>query len=337
VRKRGNKIAYVDLFAGPGRYSDGSKSTPLLVLEKAISDPVMRKMLVTVFNDKDPEFTSALAHAIRTLPDIEELEYPPQVHCQEIGSKVVEMFEQMELIPTLMFVDPWGYKGLSLRLIQSVLKDWGCDCIFFFNYNRINMGLSNPLVQEHMKALFGLERANSLSKELERLSAADRELTIVEELVEALKQYGGEYVLPFRFRNERGTRTSHHLIFVSKNFTAYHIMKEIMARESSSTHLGVPSFEYSLADWRFPQLFALNKPLEELVPDLIEIFSGQNITVGSIYQLHSVGKPFIKKNYKDVLRQLEAEGRIVADPPSQKRRKGTIGDGVRITFQAKET
>jgi len=73
----------------------------------------MREMLVTVFNDKDPEFTSALAHAIRTLPDIEELEYPPQVHCQEIGSKVVEMFEQMELIPTLMFVDPWGYKGLS--------------------------------------------------------------------------------------------------------------------------------------------------------------------------------------------------------------------------------
>jgi three-Cys-motif partner protein len=29
------RLAYVDLFAGPGRYEDGTKSTPLLILEKA--------------------------------------------------------------------------------------------------------------------------------------------------------------------------------------------------------------------------------------------------------------------------------------------------------------
>ena len=61
-------------------------------------------------------------------------------------------------MPTFFFVDPWGYKGLSLRLINSVLKDWGCDCVFFFNYNRINMGLGNDAVEKHMDALFGKER-----------------------------------------------------------------------------------------------------------------------------------------------------------------------------------
>ena len=76
-----------------------------------------------------------------------------------MGEEIVKMFEEMSLVPTLFFVDPWGYKGLSLRLVNSVLKDWGCDCIFFFNYNRINMGLSNPFVKEHMNALFGEERA----------------------------------------------------------------------------------------------------------------------------------------------------------------------------------
>ena len=45
------KIAYIDLFAGPGRYKDGTKSTPLLVLETAISDLKMRERLVTIFND----------------------------------------------------------------------------------------------------------------------------------------------------------------------------------------------------------------------------------------------------------------------------------------------
>src|SRR5262245_30365084 len=36
AKMRDNTIAYMDLYAGPGRYKDGSASTPLLVLEKAL-------------------------------------------------------------------------------------------------------------------------------------------------------------------------------------------------------------------------------------------------------------------------------------------------------------
>ena len=38
AKKRKKNIAYIDLFSGPGRYQDGSKSTPLLILERAIAD-----------------------------------------------------------------------------------------------------------------------------------------------------------------------------------------------------------------------------------------------------------------------------------------------------------
>ncbi|MFN5727673.1 MAG: three-Cys-motif partner protein TcmP, partial [Pseudanabaena sp.] len=30
AKRYGNKIGYIDLFAGPGRYKDGAKSTPIL-------------------------------------------------------------------------------------------------------------------------------------------------------------------------------------------------------------------------------------------------------------------------------------------------------------------
>jgi len=233
AKKWSNKIAYIDLFAGPGRFKDGTKSTPLLLLEKAIVDPVMREMLVTLFNDANEDFSRSLDQAISEIPGIGKLKYAPQVHNFEVGEKIANMFNEMRLVPTLFFVDPWGYKGLSLDLVGSVLKDWGCDCIFFFNYNRINMGLSNRLVVEHMNALFGTERADILRQELEPLSPGERELLIIEELSKALKDKGGKYVLPFRFRNEKGSRTSHHLIFVSKNIRGYEIMKEIMAKESS--------------------------------------------------------------------------------------------------------
>ena len=51
--KAQTKIAYIDLFSGPGRYADGTLSTPLLVLKKAIDDPKMHSILVTLFNHRD--------------------------------------------------------------------------------------------------------------------------------------------------------------------------------------------------------------------------------------------------------------------------------------------
>jgi hypothetical protein len=43
VKQQNWPIAYIDLFAGPGRYKDGTKSTPLLILESAIADAEMQR------------------------------------------------------------------------------------------------------------------------------------------------------------------------------------------------------------------------------------------------------------------------------------------------------
>jgi len=60
--------------------------------------------------------------------------------------------------------------------------------------------------------------------------------------------------------------------------------------------------------------------------------NGQTLTVDAIYNLHNVGKPYTMKNYKAVLLKMEQENAIQTDPPSTKRRKGTIGDNVKVTF-----
>ena len=170
-------------------------------------------------------------------------------------------------MPTLFLVDPWGYKGLSSQLVIAVLKDWGCNCTFFFNYNRINIGLANPMVQEHMVALFGEDCAQPLREKRAGRSPEDRESCIVEELCAAFgaKLAGAKqerYVLPFRFKNGAGTRTGHHLFFVSKHPLGYSIMKEITAAESSLHEQGVSSFHYSPAGIRFPLHSELKRPLD---------------------------------------------------------------------------
>lgn len=336
AKHRSQRIAYIDLFAGPGRYKNGAESTPIKVLKHAIADPDMREMLLTLFNDKDKNNASSLMKALNDIPAIDSLKYKPTVECEEVGTRIVEMFNKMRLIPTFFFVDPWGYKGLSLALINSVLKDWGCDCVFFFNYNRINMGLNNCAVREHMDVLFGGARAQRIRERLEGLEPEDREALIIEELSLALREMGAKYVLPFTFKNSNGTRTTHHLIFCSKNFKGYEIMKEIMARESTEQDQGVPSFAYSPASRKYPLLFELSRPLDDLENMLLTEFKGQRLRMQEIYERHSVGRPYIKPNYKRALAKLEAEGKIRADPPAAKRRKNkgviTFADNVIVTF-----
>jgi len=336
TRARGNRIAYIDLFAGPGRYEDGMLSTPLLVLTKAIDDPNMREMLVTLFNDRDSGNVGKLKTAIDELPGIETLKHRPQVSNDVVGEEIAKMFAGIRLVPTFFFVDPWGYKGLSLKLINSVLQNWGCDCVFFFNYNRVNMGLNNDAVREHMDALFGKERADLLRARLLGLRPEEREMLIVEELSQALKQMGASFVLPFAFKDERSDRTKHHLIFATKHFKGYEIMKGIMAKESSERVQGVATFEYSHATETYPMLFELSRPLDDLAAMLLYEFAGQNVTMKDIYLRHSVDKPYIDSNYKRVLASMEADGKIRANPPARDRpkRKGevTFADSVVVSF-----
>jgi three-Cys-motif partner protein len=335
LKKQRGRIAYIDLFAGPGKYKDGTKSTPLLVLEKAIADPDMRERLVTTFNDADQENVRSLQGEIAALPGIEKLKYQPDVEIGEVGDETVQAFRKIDLLPTFLFADPWGYKGLSLSLIDSVLKNWGCDCVFFFNYNRINPGLGNEAVKGHMDALFGLDRAQRLREKLAGLPSWEREPAIIEALCEAVAELGAKYVLPFCFKDDRGVRTSHHLVFATKNPVGYGIMKDIMAKVSSEQHQGVASFGYCPASTIYPKLFELNRPLDDLEEMLLRDFAGQTLTTQRIYDLHNVGRPYTMKNYKAVLLKMEEQGLVSSVPPALKRRKDTFADHVFVTFPKK--
>ena len=166
AQRNGGKIAYIDLYAGPGRYKDGAASTPLLVLQTAINHTQMSQMLVSYFNDAENNNINTLENEIRKLPNIENLKYSPIIRCGEIDDEAEQYFTQTQLIPAFSFVDPFGYKGLSLKIVKGVIKDWGCDCVFFFNYNRINAGITNNNVSRHIDALFSKARADKLRQTL---------------------------------------------------------------------------------------------------------------------------------------------------------------------------
>jgi three-Cys-motif partner protein len=332
-------IAYVDLFSGPGKFEDGSDSTPLRILNHAKEDEALSRRLVTIFNDMNPEYSNRLQAATNALPGIGKMVIPPQIMNIEVGTELVDVLRVASEMPTLFFIDPWGYKGLSLDLIGGAIRNWGCDCIFFFNYNRINAGLDNAIVADHMRQLFGVERFERLRAEVNRLSPRERERAIMSAMTESLKEVGGRYVLPFGIKNQHGTRTSHYIIFVSKHFRGYHIMKEVMI--GLSTNEGeIGSFEYLPV--RSPQLRLLDFDNPHSISTLKEIllrqFAGRSMSVAQTYEASTVDTPYTLRNVKRSIAELEAEGRVVVDPPADKRpkRKGavTLADDKIVTFPA---
>ncbi len=86
-------------------------------------------------------------------------------------------------------------------------------------------------------------------------------------------------------------------------------------------------------------MFELSRPLDDLEEMLLEEYAGLTLTMQQIYEQHNIGKPYIKRNYKDVLIKMEATGKIVADPPASKRRpyKGqtSFSDTTRVIFPAR--
>ncbi len=116
------------------------------------------------------------------------------------------------MIPILAFIDPWGYKGVSKGLLRLLIKDFGCECIFLFNYNRINMAINKQATEQHLVALLGEERLQRLRSEVASLRPGLRETQVIRAVGEAVGDIGGKYLLPFRFPWSGG-RTSYYICF----------------------------------------------------------------------------------------------------------------------------
>ncbi|MPM27936.1 hypothetical protein SDC9_74452 [bioreactor metagenome] len=319
-------IGYIDLYCGPGKYSDGTPSVPLLIINEILNDSELASRMFLVFNDADGENIRKLEEEIKAIPKSEDIIKRIAFSTNIVDGEFWEKIRINPQIPVLSYIDPFGYKGLTIELIKKLLASKGSDCIFFFNYNRINMAFSsNPYFDEHLSALFGKEKTTRLKKELASLAPSEREKTVIDALVETLKENTADYVLPFKFYCTDMKRTSHYIIFVTKHIAGCRIMKSIMYTNSAKDVDAVASFELKdRANFgsQSEQLSLFSRPLDELCELLKEKYKGrsENIKVICNEIVYDNCSVFMPNNVKDALRRLENEGVVKIEG----RKKATI-------------
>jgi three-Cys-motif partner protein len=333
ARRRGQPVGYLDFFAGQGRYDDNSESTPLLLLRRVIDKPNLHDVFRAHFNDANPQAAARLEVEIERLPGVSCLRYRPQVFNETIGPETASAVLARNFPPTLFYVDPRGYKGLTRGLIQGALRHWGCEIIFFFNFNRVNAGVTNECVAERIDELFGGDEADELRARVAELHGYDREQAVMDQLEASIRQDRSLFVQRFTFLDRRGCRISHHLVHVTKNPIGHRIMTDVMANASTWCRDGVPSFRCGPEPEE--TLLDVVSPLESLKRDLMTYFAGQSPTFGDLYDRHSPGRRFTQANYRETIRELESEGRLtIPDVPGRKRRSGTLPNWVVVVFPA---
>jgi three-Cys-motif partner protein len=324
------KVGYVDLYSGPGRFKDGSKSTPLLVMEQVAQSERLRSAVASYFNDSNPEFVEILREEIAEIEGIDDLTFEPRFSSGEVSDSFADLYAG-EAVPTLTFLDPWGYKGLTRRLIESVVRGFGSEAIFFFNYSRINAAIMNDSVEPRVEAIFGRERLGRLRAALPSLSVQGREEFLIQELGSMFdEELEVPHLIPFRFLRPSGQ--THYVCFVSKHPRGYEVMKEVISSLGIEDEDGVPKFEF-LPQAVARQLglpFDAQRPITALPQALQDTFRGQTLTITDICRRHHVGTPFILKNYRRVVLDMEKQGKVTCEP--SRRRPNTLAEHVRITF-----
>ncbi len=151
-----DKLLYIDLFAGPGIYEDGTNSTPIKILE-SINNSIgthadFNQSVQTIFNDSDENMVSLLNENIRGLSFYNDLVYPPIVGNESASQEILESISNPK-IPSLTFIDPLGY-GYTQEMLLYSIKNWGSDLFMLFNINRIRAAITNKKVEQNMNGIF---------------------------------------------------------------------------------------------------------------------------------------------------------------------------------------
>lgn len=336
VRKSGSKLVYLDLYAGKGQHSSGEKSTAVQVLQSSSKDKYLTANLIAILNDIKPLHCRDMRKVVTELGIDKAFQNKPRVLNSEANVLYQEIKNEIEKFPKFCFIDPYGFKGLSIALIKAVMKDWGCDCIVFFHSSGINRNLRNEKCISDMKALFGREEYSLL---LKRLGAPRRRAVkeVLNAFIRASREIGAKYELHLQFNFPYSKRISHHLVFLSKHHRGFDLIKEVMSKESIKVD-GIAQYVYIESSEVSAEQLGLDVvgPMGELKEKLLVRFrNSRHKIVDLIETCHKEAWKYTEKNIKDALKLLERDSKkkiVVVPPRGKKRKPGTMGDNNTIIF-----
>lgn len=168
IGRQTDHLTYLDLYAGRGKHDNGELSTAIKIVLRASKESILRKNLRILLNDKELDNIKDTKKVLADLDIEKEFLHKPIITNLTVDEFTPDLIGETGFSSTFCFIDPFGYKGLTVDLIRSVIKEWGCDCLIFFNFNRINLDLEKPNAERDMNLLFGSDNFSNIICQIKR-------------------------------------------------------------------------------------------------------------------------------------------------------------------------
>jgi three-Cys-motif partner protein len=324
---RHRQLAYFDCFAGPGAYELEGRpvaGSPAIAVKGAIDFLQNRRgqSLHMYLIEDDPKQVERLGDSLKDLQP-----YPQNlrviVRCADSRSYIPDLLESLgTLAPSFFLIDPYGHP-LPLPVINEILRRERTEALINLMWFRINMDLSNPLMQSHLDELFGND--DWRKQPFMGMHGIEREKAFLEYFKSRL---ACKFALPFKVRYDvedtrGGARTKYYLLHVSNHVKAVLLMKEVM------WPLGDEEGTFDYSGESQGVLISSTPTVQELETILLGEFKGKELEFDELRE-QTWTLPFVEKHYREVLKRIE--GRSVMVHRITSKRTGISGRD-RIRFK----
>ncbi len=330
------ELAYIDGFAGPGRYSEGEDGSPIIALKAALKNADRIRSKITFLFVEEREDRAA---TLQSIVDEMKGQIPTRFIVKVEGGMTFERATSAFLMqytrqrtqppPILAFIDPFGWTDVPFSLVKAILSYRSCEVLVTFMYEEINRFIGHPDQAGNFDSFFGTTEWRAA---VAFASPKDRKRYLHDLYLDQLKQSTKEqYARSFEMRNDRDV-ADYYLFYATNHMLGLKKMKEAM--------WGIdPSGDFRFSDATDPHqlvLFAKEPQFDILRQQIVERFHGCEATVGDVEKFVVAETAFRETHYKrQVLKQMELATPPLLFPvaPPPNRAPGTYSDpSLRIRF-----
>lgn len=317
------ELRYIDLFAGPGKYEDGNVSTPLLVARNCLKNDFLQQHVKFIFNDNT--YKEQLETNFYNEFPSGTFEKKPFFGNRTVGewipiTKYLTKNTHEGIYnesPALLFIDPFGYKGIETKILAEFLQNWGNEIFLFINTKRIHPALENEKFEPLMRDLFPTTYETIKKDRKFKRSVVERLQLIIDNLgLEYQKILKSKiYYTAFRFQEEDADTTSHYILHITKGKRGFDLIKTIYNDfanvgtifDGSNTY----TFDVKKINNPIVELFDIGEQnIDILKQDIYSYYKGKTVSALELFEEHQITGNYCRSHYAKALRKLYEENLV---------------------------